>query len=36
VKNLAEVEKVNPYTVKELAPIETIGTSGTAGKPVIF
>ena len=36
VKNLAEVDKVNPWTEKELKQIESIGTSSTIRKPVEF
>jgi len=36
VKNLAEVDKVNPWTEKELKQIESIGTSSTIKKPVEF
>jgi len=36
VKNLAEIDKLNPWTVEALAPVETIGTSSTIGKPFNF
>ena len=36
VKNLAEIEKINPWTVDALAPIEAIGTSSTMRKPITF
>ena len=35
-KNLAEIDKLNPWTVEELAPVETIGTSSNIRKPSYF
>jgi hypothetical protein len=35
-KNLAEINKINPWTVEALAPIESIGTSTTKSKPIFF
>ena len=36
IKNLTEVEKVNPWTVKILTPVEKIGTSSIMRKPTNF